>query len=98
MAYTVKVMPLAESDLERIYAYIDAEHSAAAQKWYAGLKHALFTLDAHPNRCPKTPENKMLRHLLYGRKPHVYRIIFRVVEKKKRVEIVHIRHGARRAI
>ncbi len=28
--------------------------------------------------------------------PAAYRVIFRVVEKPKRVEIVHIRHGARR--
>jgi len=35
-----------------------------------------------------------LRHLLYGHKPHVYRLIYRIVEKPKRVEVLHIRHGA----
>jgi mRNA-degrading endonuclease RelE of RelBE toxin-antitoxin system len=34
--------------------------------------------------------------LLYGHKPHIYRIIYRVVERHKRVDVVHIRHGARR--
>jgi mRNA-degrading endonuclease RelE of RelBE toxin-antitoxin system len=33
--------------------------------------------------------------LLYGRKPHVYRVIYRVLEKQKRVDVLHIRHGAR---
>jgi toxin ParE1/3/4 len=42
-----------------------------------------------------TPENAQLRHLLYGNKPHVYRVIFRVIEKQKRVDVLHIRHGAR---
>jgi toxin ParE1/3/4 len=42
-----------------------------------------------------TPEKAQLRHLLYGNKPHVYRVIFRVVEKQKRVDVLHIRHGAR---
>jgi plasmid stabilization system protein ParE len=34
--------------------------------------------------------------LLYGGKPHVYRAIYRVLEKQKVVEVLHIRHGARR--
>jgi plasmid stabilization system protein ParE len=34
--------------------------------------------------------------LLYGHKPHIYRAIFRVLEKQKRVEVLHVRHGARR--
>jgi hypothetical protein len=42
-----------------------------------------------------TPENSKLRHLLYGHKPHIYRAIFRVMEKQKLVEVLHIRHGAR---
>jgi hypothetical protein len=33
--------------------------------------------------------------LLDGNKPHIYRAIYRVVEKRKLVEIVHIRHAAR---
>jgi hypothetical protein len=33
--------------------------------------------------------------MLYGNKPHVYRAIYRMVEKQKRVDVLHIRHGAR---
>jgi toxin ParE1/3/4 len=40
----------------------------------------------------------MLRHLLYGRKPYVYRVIYRVVERQKQVEVLHIRHGARQKL
>jgi plasmid stabilization system protein ParE len=43
-----------------------------------------------------TREN--LRHLLYGRKPSIYRVIYRVREKQKKVEVLHIRHGARRQV
>jgi mRNA-degrading endonuclease RelE of RelBE toxin-antitoxin system len=32
----------------------------------------------------------------YGNKPHVYRVIYRVLEREKRVNVLHIRHGARR--
>ena len=44
-----------------------------------------------------TPENDKLRHLLYGNKPRVFRAIYRVAEKQKQVDVLHIRHGARQA-
>lgn len=96
MAYLVNLNARAERDLAHLYAAINAEQSDAALEWYRGLKEAILTLEASPNRCPVTPENPGLRHLLYGNKPHVYRVIYRVVEKGKRVDILHIRHGARR--
>jgi plasmid stabilization system protein ParE len=36
--------------------------------------------------------------LLYGHKPNVYRVIYRVLEKLKKVEVLTIRHGARRKL
>jgi len=32
--------------------------------------------------------------LLYGHKPHIYRVIYRILERPKQVEVLHIRHGA----
>lgn len=96
MAYLVDLTARAERDLAYLYAEINAEYSDAALKWYLGLKEAILSLEDHPNRCPVTHENANLRHLLYGHKPHVYRVIFRVLERRKRVHVLHIRHGARR--
>ena len=42
-----------------------------------------------PHRCPTTRESQQVRHLLYGNKPHVYRVIFRILEKHRRVEVLH---------
>jgi plasmid stabilization system protein ParE len=95
MAYLVKLARRAERDLEGLYETVAAESSAAALKWYRGLKQAILSLEEFPLRCPATPEDKRLRHLLYGRKPHVYRVIYQVREKAKTVEVLHIRHGAR---
>jgi plasmid stabilization system protein ParE len=95
MAYLVNITALAERDFASLYREIHAEESDAALKWYRGLKEAVLRLEELPNRCPMTPEKAQLRHLLYGSKPHVYRVIFRVVEKRKRVDVLHIRHGAR---
>jgi toxin ParE1/3/4 len=95
MAYLVSVTARAERDLVLLFDAINAERSDAALKWYKGLKKAILSLEEQPNRCPETPENAKLRHLLYGHKPHVYRVIYRVTEKTKQVDVLHIRHGAR---
>ena len=95
VAYLVNIAARAERDFASLYREINAERSDAALRWYRGLKEAVLSLEELPNRCPMTPEKAQLRHLLYGNKPHVYRVIFRVVEKHKRVDVLHIRHGAR---
>jgi toxin ParE1/3/4 len=97
MAYLVRFTSRAQRDLSRLYRDLHAEHSDAALLWYRGFKEAILSLEEHPNRCPVTPENDRLRHLLYGNKPHICRAIYRVLEKQKAVEILHIRHGARRS-
>jgi toxin ParE1/3/4 len=96
MAYLVSITPRAGRDLAQLYEHINAQHSDAALKWYTGLKRAILTLEKYPNRCPVTPESAQLRHLLYGHKPHMYRVIYRVREKQKCVEILHVRHCRQR--
>lgn len=97
MAYLVDIKPRAELDLGEIYEAVDAEHSGAAFRWFNGLERAVLTLEETPARCPATPEDRDLRHLLYGNKPHIYRVIYRITEKHNRVDVLHIRHGARQA-
>ena len=94
MAYPVRIAARAERDLALIYEYIHAEDSGAAFRWYRGLILQLFSLEKFPNRNPFSPDDPKLRHLVYGQKPDVYRIFYRVGEKPKFVEILHIRHGA----
>jgi toxin ParE1/3/4 len=95
MAYRVKMMPRAQRDLAAIYVWIRAGSSEQALDWYFGLKDSIRSLSKSPGRCPATREDKNLRHSLYGQKPHVYRVIFRILERPKQVEVLHIRHGAR---
>ena len=95
MAYLVNVTARAERDLTLLFDAINAKHSDAALKWYRGLKEAILSLEKQPNRCSETPENAKVRHLLYGHKSHIYRVIYRVAENSKRVDVLHIRHGAR---
>jgi plasmid stabilization system protein ParE len=96
MAYLVNLTARAERDLILLYEHIRAAESPAALRWYQGLEQAILSLEHFPNRYPATPESKRLRHLLYGHKPNIYRVIYRVLERAKRVDVLHIRHGARR--
>jgi len=77
MAYAVSLSRRSERDLQSLYVAIDAENSDAALEWYFGLRTAILTLEENPNRCPTTRESRRYRHLLYGKRPHVYRIILR---------------------
>jgi toxin ParE1/3/4 len=97
MAYRVDLTERAARNLRRIYRTINAEGSAQARDWFNGLEKAVFSLDEHPARAPVIPEDDSLRHLLYGRKPNVYRIIYAIDERNRVVTVLHIRHGARRA-
>jgi plasmid stabilization system protein ParE len=94
MKYAVNVTLRAERDLARLYCEIDAAHSERAREWYRGLKEQILSLGKLPFRWAVTPENKTLRHLLYGHRRNTYRVIYRVVGIQ--VDVLHIRHGARK--
>jgi plasmid stabilization system protein ParE len=98
MAYLVELTLRAERDLDYLYQRISAGDSAEAARWFNGLEAAIYTLERFPRRCPVAPESKRtkrrLRHLLYGAKRDVYRIIFEVDERRKTVRILAIRHTA----
>jgi toxin ParE1/3/4 len=94
VAYRVNLAQRAERDLDLLFQAIEAEQSTAAFKWYQELKRAILSLQENPLRCPITPESKSLRHLLFGKKPHIYRVVYRVMQGTKTVHVIHIRHGA----
>lgn len=107
MAYRVEFAARAARDLEILYLEIlyvekNVAESRAAARWYNGLEEAIFALTAHPLRCPVASEagriKRNLRHLLYGKRPHVYRIIYEVQEQQQTVWVLTIRHGARRKV
>lgn len=96
MAYAVRITSRAERDLDILYESIQASASDSASRWYAGLNKAIQTLAAFPFLCPVTPEDKSLRHLIYGKKRNSFRVIYGINVKRREVTILHIRHGARR--
>ncbi len=95
MAYRVEITDRALRDLAGIYKRIEAEIRARAARWFDGMEKAINGLEEHPNRAPVTPENRALRHLLYGKKPNVYRIIYAIEEDTSTVYVLHIRPAGR---
>ncbi len=95
MAYQVNLTRRALRDLAFLYRHIEAETSLSARQWFLGLEKYIYSLEHYPRRAAVTPEDKTLRHLLYGKKPHVYRVIFEIEEDSHTVHVLHIRHGAR---
>jgi toxin ParE1/3/4 len=95
MTYRVELPARATRNLRQILQRIHAEHSPQAAAWFNEMEAAILSLDEHPQRCPITPEKRTLRHLLFGRKPNVYRIIYAIDDRARVVRILHVRHGAR---
>jgi len=98
MAYRVEMTDRALRDLTIIYGRIGAQSSAQAARWFDRLEKAILSLEKYPNRAPLTPEDPTVRHLLCGRKPYVYRIIYEVDEKTSTVYVLHIRSPGRNRI
>ena len=98
MIYRVELTVRAQRDLRRLYRDIDAANYEQARVWFNGLEAALLSLEESPNRSPATPENPHLRQLLYASKSYVYRVIYRIDDKRGIVSVIHIRHGSRRAM
>jgi len=97
MRYLVKLTERALRDMTSIYEYVELTSLESAFAWFNDLEEAVYSLERYPERGRVIPENKKLRHLLFGKKPTVYRIIYAVDKRRLVVNIVHIRHGARSA-
>jgi plasmid stabilization system protein ParE len=96
MTFRVELTARAQRDLAAIYEYIHAESSILAFEWFNGLEAAILSLEQRPERGTVTRESLRLRQLLYGNKPHIYRIVYSIRRRSRLVSVLHIRHGARR--
>ena len=98
MAYAVRLSPLAVRNLVEIYKVTEAETSRPAAEWYLGLREAVLSLEDLPLRGRIAPDKPALRQILYGNKPHLYRVLYTINEAARVVNVAQIRHGARELI
>ena len=98
MAYLVRLTDRALRDMEAIHELIEADESESASAWFRQLADAIYSLERFPERGTPVPESRKLRQLLFGKKPNIYRIIFAVDKRNRVANVLHIRHGVRKAL
>ena len=101
MAFRVETSAEAERDAGEILEWLLRQHAGETGiRWFLALEDAIASLATFPESCPLAPENSrfpfQVRQLLYGRKPHVYRILFTI--EGDTVHVLHIRHGRRKPL
>jgi plasmid stabilization system protein ParE len=101
MAFRVEVTPEARQDANGILEWLHVQEAGdAGLHWFRGLSEAIASLSALPKRCALVRENASvpfeMRQLLYGHKPHLYRILFTI--EGDVVHVLRIRHGRRRRL
>jgi plasmid stabilization system protein ParE len=101
MALRVKQTAQADGDLDRILEWLLAQKPGdTGLRWFERLREAIDSLSEMPERCMLAPENAEfpfeVRQLLYGHKPHQYRVLF--TTQGDDVIVLHIRHGRRRRL
>jgi toxin ParE1/3/4 len=99
MAFRVEVSPKARRDADAILGWLLSQQAGeAGLRWFRRLEEAIGSLAHFPERCKLAPENASvpfeMRQLLYGHRPHVYRILFTI--DGQTVYVLRIRHGRRK--
>lgn len=100
MTFRVVIQRLARRDLNEAYRRAARRAPQTAGRWLTRFQAGLSTLETNPERCPIAPESsKMpiaLREYLFGKRPHVFRVVF--VIDGDCVRILRIRRAHRRLL
>lgn len=87
----VRYRALALADLESIFQYLNERSPTGAQHVLQALHNAINDISEHPFAAPQTSD-PTLRVKILGR--YRYKIFYSVADHT--IEIIHIRHAARR--
>ena len=93
MGYKVIWSPSARADLKDIVTFIAEDNPEVAEKFGTALIEASKALGRFERKGRKVPEFNLeeIREIIVS----PYRIIYRLVEKNSRLEIVRLWHAAR---
>ncbi len=83
MTFRVEMSAEAQRDAQEILAWLWSQGAGETGiRWFLEMEDAIASLSRFPKNCPLARENVRfsfeVRQLFYGRKPHVYRILFTV--------------------
>ena len=102
VAYKVVLADSAEADANGIYDWVIERAPIRGPMWFEELIDCLYSLEEMPSRCllarESTEAKREIRCLHFGKRKHVYRILYEIDVTRKTVWILHIRHGALRDV
>jgi plasmid stabilization system protein ParE len=94
--HAIHIFHRAMADIRAATLWRSRRSPSNAARWHAGVLNAIRALANNPDRCPLADEaadlGVDLRQLLYGRRPHVYRILFTI--DGQTVNVLRDRHAA----
>ena len=100
MQYQIIVTPSAKADIFEINTWFLENYPDAAESWLWGLSQSVTSLSKFPERCPISSESEafdvVVRQLLYGKKPHTYRILYSIQGEK--VYILRVRSTRQKSL
>ena len=93
MGFAVVISPSAREDLRECFTYISGDNPDAAERYCLALIDHAERIGLNPEmgrECPEFPSGS-IRDIVY----RSHRIVYRVKEDERLVEIVRFWHGAR---
>jgi len=93
MQFQVIITPSAKADIFEINTWFLENYPDLAESWLWGISQSVTSLSKFPERCPVSAESEafdvVVRQLIYGKKPHTYRILYSIQDDK--VYILRVR-------
>jgi plasmid stabilization system protein ParE len=101
MTFRIEFSAEAQRDADAIYEWLAVQHAGeTGLRWFSALETAIKSLRDFPERCQTAPDISPqlfeVRQLLYGNRPHIYRILFTI--RNDTVYVLNIRHGRRQPL
>jgi plasmid stabilization system protein ParE len=100
MQFQVIITPSAKADIFEVNTWLLENYPNLSNNWIWGISQAVTSLSKFPERCPISPESEafdvIVRQLLYGNKPNVYRILYSIQDEK--VYILRVRSTNQKSI
>jgi plasmid stabilization system protein ParE len=83
--FEVFLTPSAKADIFETNTWLLENFPEYSGLWLMQTSEALMSLKNFPERCPISRENDafdiIVRELLFGKKPNIYRVFFSIVEE-----------------
>jgi plasmid stabilization system protein ParE len=96
--YRIEYAPKAKAELTAIHDYIAQDSAQNAANMIEKILHAIDGLDTFPMRRVVQEPSKRLPYPVRVLPVPPYLVFFRVLERDAVVQIMRIRHGARRPL